>query len=1413
LSQPACTAIQLALVDLLRSWGIRPAAVAGHSSGEIAASYAADILTLEQCVKVAWARGQAAQTLKTEPANGLGNMMVVGASPAQLGSFLEAMKGRVVVACVNSDSNVTVSGDAEAIDQLEIVLGLQKMFVRKLQTGVAYHSHHTKGVADKYTELLGEVIPMPSTVPFHSTVRGRLISASEVTAAYWVENFVSPVQFSAAFRSLIGQTRSIYSNSNILLVELGPDAVLRSPIKTNVRDHFSDASIQYIHSLKRDADAVESVHTLASALFAAGIGIDFGAVNVFDSYKKDPALIKNLPSYPWDHSIRHWHQSRIAQNSNHPEFARNDILGSFSVDNVDLEPRWRNILRTDDFPWIRQHKVHGNSVYPMSGFIAMAIEGISQLAVREKIELAAVELRDIKMQRMLLVPDTHDIEVMVSMKPSTRSSMANGSWYEFRVFSWADGRGWDEHCQGFVIARGSTAPNPVNGEVSQHDFDLHVSQTLSSIAKGCKVAVDATQMYDNIASSSVSYGPLFRGLSNITFCEDGKAVANGQIPDLKRCMPSEYETEYHLHPVTLDIVLQIFWILSGYDKPGPHPAFLASSVKHITIPMQKPLEVGTMFKVSTIQDRDPLQGDAVSYRIWGSQENSEQAWITIDGFTLAQVNSSAGGLDATEQRSLCFKERLEPCLDLLSESGHTLCSYSHNPVKEGKAAVCLDKMANQNPKMNILQIGSGTQEETVALLECLGGKDGNSLPRFRHYTYSDVFAECSEKVAERLKHWKLLVSYKSLDVSEDPISQGFAAQAYDLVIAIHTVNSTNRPAEYIAIAQSLLKPGGKLLILDGSASSETAWASALTTDRFSGIDLSMKDASTGLNLCLDDISNCVGLSRSVIVATAVDYGGAIKHDIVVVGNAPKAPFSTDELLDEFDTMSGKSTSTAQLTALEASGKICIVTEEVGQSLLSRPTEQMFLAVQHLFANAKGVLWVIGHHGESAEEAEKQMIIGMARTVRTETGLTLATLDLGDLSTISSKDALHHISGVFNTVFGASSVLSEGDLEFVVRSGEVCVPRLVEDHSMNYNLLQEAGKAPPGPQKLQQGGRPLTMKSSESNTLDGLFFTDDDTVVSSVNSDHVEIQVCYTGLNFKDIMIATGRVPKARLGVECSGIVKAVGAQVQGFTVGDRVCAITIGSFSTTLRCPATHVWKLQDTTSFEVAASIPVTFCTAYYSLMDLGRLEKGDKVLIHSAAGGVGQAAIIIAQAVGAEIFATVSTSDKKQFLKKAYGLNDEQILFSRDTNFAKDILQATNGYGVDVVLNSLSGDALRVSFGCLATFGRFVELGKQDILQNSRLEMAHFNKNVSIASVDLVIVMMHKPRLLQRLLRDVFTQFSEVFAKPPWPITEFPVSEAEEAFRSLSSGRTIGKIVVQMDDANALVKVLYSPTLFYNY
>ena len=214
--------------------------------------------------------------------------------------------------------------------------------------------------------------------------------------------------------------------------------------------------------------------------------------------------------------------------------------------------------------------------------------------------------------------------------------------------------------------------------------------------------------------------------------------------------------------------------------------------------------------------------------------------------------------------------------------------------------------------------------------------------------------------------------------------------------------------------------------------------------------------------------------------------------------------------------------------------------------------------------------------------------------------------------------------------------------------------------------------------------------------------------------------------------------------------------------------------------------------TFDEAAAIPVTFLTAYYAMVYLGRLSKGERVLIHSATGGVGMAAIQLAQLYGAEIFATAGSPEKRAYLRE---LGVQHVMDSRTLDFADEVMRLTSGAGVDMVLNSLTGEALRNSFAVLGKYGRFLEIGKQDIYQNNSLGMEPFKKNLSFFAIDLARITAERPAFMTGLFDDLMQLFAEKSLQP-LPVKTFPISKISDAFRFMAQAKHIGKITLSMQD-----------------
>ena len=298
-------------------------------------------------------------------------------------------------------------------------------------------------------------------------------------------------------------------------------------------------------------------------------------------------------------------------------------------------------------------------------------------------------------------------------------------------------------------------------------------------------------------------------------------------------------------------------------------------------------------------------------------------------------------------------------------------------------------------------------------------------------------------------------------------------------------------------------------------------------------------------------------------------------------------------------------------------------------------------------------------------------------------------------------------------------------------------------------------------------------------------------------DELEIEVHATGLNFRDVMYALGLLSEEAveggfagpaLGLEFAGVVTAAGEEAGGLTPGDRVVGFGPHSFADRVITKSRSVARIPPGMAFEAAATVPSAFLTVYYALNHLTYLGDGERILIHGAAGGVGLAAIQLARRRGAEIFATAGSEEKRDFLRL---LGADHVFDSRSLAFADEILAITEGEGVDVVLNSLAGEAINRNLRVLRPFGRFLELGKRDFQENTRIGLRPFRNNISYFGIDADQLMMERPELTARLFREMIALFAEG-ALHPLPYQCFEAEDIVDAFRYMQQSRHIGKIVV---------------------
>ncbi|KAJ5356473.1 Acyl transferase/acyl hydrolase/lysophospholipase [Penicillium concentricum] len=1216
LSQPACTALQIALVNLLGSWGIRPASVIGHSSGEISAAYSVGIYGLEGAMALAYWRGQMTTLLKSSFPSLKGTMIAVGASREAIQPILKTLSGYVTIACVNSPSSVTVSGELSAIDELEKVLQDKQLFNRRLKIDVAYHSNHMKKVAEAYLAAIETIQHFPSaTASFFSSVFGRFAEPSELGPEYWVDNLTSPVLFSDALSKIVSEDETRPN----LLVEVGPHSTMKGPIMDTLKSLGPTVSkIGYTPTILRKVDAAESVLDTAAAAYVRGATLNMTGVNFPKTGAANRWFLTNLPRYPWQHGTRYWHVARISQKHTARDRARNDVLGVLANYSNDLEPTWRNIVRLDEIPYLRDHKMQGMAVYPLAGYLVMAIEAARRRAEQTDIQISQFELREVIVGSALVLSDDTDAETTITLRPYAEGTRGSSDiWDEFRVCSWTSKRGWTEHCTGQVRVRSDPKQQAAAISSPFETQTTHTKARIAQIQESATNYLDMSHMYQVLSDLGAGYGPIFQDIDNC-YSSPNHSFGDLHVRDTRSVMPKGFEPPLTVHPSFLDGLLHFAWPLlgQGLGRMDLDTLYMPTMIKRMTVGLNVPTTAGEHVKAYCSGSPSLPTPEPTKFDLFAIQEGAAEPIITIEGLVMTPLRNPDTHREDT--RKLCYKINWHP----------------------------------------LAEVENAVQEDI---------KDRNGPAESQDQTYT----------------------HKDANMNGDTEQEGNAHANGN-----HTTSKHD-----------------------------------LFISHFGKADDGIADK---LSIALSDTS---GWQISVRTFGEMDFSQ--KHLVLL---------------------------------------------QTGSSSLRHLTKDVFAELKTALLNARAVLWVY-----RTDSPDAQMAVGLTRTLRSETMARVATFGLAPEDIEYPEKP---IRAVISALWPTDGTEPTNDLEFKAKGSELFVQRVVEDDAANSFVHNETHDMTISNQPFSQPGRRFKIQIGNPGALDSLYFVDENPL--PLGEDQIELQVKASGLNFKDIVVSMGQLAQSYIGIECSGIVSSVGSNVKNFKVGQRVMGMPEGCFSTYARCSATSAAEVPADMSFEVAATVPVVFCTAYYALFDLGQLKSGERVLIHASAGGVGQAAIMLAQVIGADIFVTVGSLDKKRFLMTQYGIPENRIFYSRDASFARGVRRATGEIGVDVIVNSLAGDLLRETWECLAPFGRFVEIGKADITKNTRLDMQPFEHNVTFSSVDLAKVEKFKPQLMKRLLGDVCRLIGEGSVHPILPLSTYRISEIEKAFRTLQIGKSMGKIVV---------------------
>lgn len=1277
IAQPSIFAIQVALAAVWESWGIRPSVVVGHSVGEIAAAYLSGGLSWEDACLVAFHRGRTMDLASSQ-----GGMLAVGMAPDEVSAWLDGIADQVSLAAINGPQNVTLAGDAAAIDLLATRLANGKIFCRRLAVEYAFHSPQMDPVQAELLESLSGIQPRGNHTHFISTVTGQPMDGRDLDAHYWWRNVRETVRFADAMAWLA-------TGGYGLIVEIGPHPVLSYSISECFQ--ASGRAVRSVASLNRQEDDLQCMSASLGTLYSLGLEIRWAG------FYNQPSRKLPVPSYPFQWQ-RLWNESLESLWLRTTEEAH-PLLGQLA-DHAQSCWQQRIDLRLQSF--YADHRVRGSIVYPAAGVVETAIAAAAQLAEQSAAESpdnvagasekfrTSHEALHLRLERLRL----HNPCILSPDNPCWMETQYHGNRRQitlaFRstrtplVGNWNDRSNPDsdrETGKAGQPAAAAAAADLLSRWTSlatvclsnQPSFRHSTSEHLARVEAArlrCTRSFSGQQLYDYCSRLGLEYGESFQGV--VEGCwRAGEAVAEVALPDAVDA------SGYILHPALLD---SCFHVMVAADASFDHALdglYLPSEIHELLVDGHA---------LSRWKSESPIRSVVVHARVL--RKTRKKMWCDLD--VTLRDGTPIVSMRGFESQRVLSPSSVEKTVDLIYGYRWTVADTAQ--AKEPSDG---------------LQVQS-------------------ELPSYQHATPAGS--------------WVVFMDQR-----------GVGAEV------------TNR----------LRSQGNSVIQVFPRDTTEELDSANLPTDA-DGVTVNPADANDFHRLFANCASQGIHGIQGILYLWALD---APQTEGLTADQLQSsaiwtslAPLHLTQGWNRFcEESASQPTSNEPAASSQASPRLCLVT--CGAQLLEADTHSVLSAV----------------HDSVVCQVAQSPLIGFGRVIISEYGRLQAKLiDLQPAAQPEQDLQLDYRERATPSQVSPESVewllremaMEDGEDEVMWRDGKRWLHRfepladqpLHGDAARDLSVQLRPGKA--------AGIEELRYETKARGQLE---------------IGQVEIQVIAAGLNFSDVMKSLDLYPglteaNVEMGAECSGRVVRV-APGSRWSEGDEVIAIAPGAFSSHVIANEQLVARKPSNLTHEEAAAIPVAFLTAQYAMQHCARLRRGESILIHAASGGVGLAAIQLANAAGLRILATAGSADKRNYLNR---LGIIHVMDSRTLAFGQETLAATAGEGVDAVLNSLPGEAIATGLSVLKMGGRFLEIGKRDIYNDTSLGLFPFRKNLALFAIDLDQLFKHQPAQLGLMLQSLVQRF-ELGELRPLPTTVFHCDETKAAFRYMQQAKHIGKVVIQ--------------------
>ena len=1332
---------------MLKTWGVYPDCVTGHSSGEVAAAYACGALSLADATRLVFHRA----TLQQRRA-GSGRMLAVGLDRSGVEQMLEslglpfrgdgAVPPRVEIACENAPANTVVCGREDELQPVIAEAERRNLPHRLIPGNIAFHSRAMDPIRDDARAALSflDGRRFDSEVPFISSVTGTHVE--RLDSAYWWSNIRQPVRFAAAMKTVKRERRPD------VVLELAPHGALQPVIAQCLQD--GAAPPISIPSFMKDVDTRLSFLECLGALFRAGVNLDFAS-----QYPRPEPIAHLLPGHPRDEEKTADDLADDEFHNKRNEYAHAPLAGHrIPCDHLLFEAR----LSDRAFPFLADHRVQHAAIMPAAGYVELILEALGGVPIHietmEFLQPCPIPRTPVRLQTAL-VPVAHasnEFTFLISTQP------------------YGDDTRSEPHCRGRV-------------RLTDEDHEVDVPRRLEDIDTSGHVPLeyaDDDEVYERfeaILGGTFQYGPTCRTLRRVQRDVSTKTYLFDVEVD-EELWASGRDEGFVCYPPLLDGGLQAF--LFNLIRASDHFC-IPRRIENLTF-LGPPAGPRWTCIVQDPPDREEDLDDKGQFgRPDGERlSGSISVYDAATGHLVVRIPKYIHFSSNPRRADLIHSKHLVTWQPKFLPAGRELSGLLPDGDFGPAALIAvLEGLEHAGKRAcRVMELaGARAPEETVLdqCVEFLSGKGRQS----EFWLLGDD-EESARKHYEAFHGQEAALRFDWLDpsdITKAALDEGLLRRgATDLLFVHHDADAV--ATEDWHLWRSLLVAGGLAMVChpEGAAiAAGKGWETLRTTAR-----CTLLQAPQGWPEAPD--AAAAALPRWVL-GEPESWAGAW---VSVLDQPEVFPISLEKLDSEDGSSLADWPRAAEVGAIDffcGRNPEDPTGERVTWTLIALVQALAFRRIEYATERCRVTVVTRGAAFEVDDPRGSALwgaLRGMAVEVGEDAGIDFRLVDLGAASDLETLRWLDRFD------------LRER--EIAIRGGRIWVPRILSIRDQFPDV--PAGEDPAYRLCLDNPGQlsGLQMKTYEPPPL---------------GPGMVEIDVQAAALNFRDVMATLGLLPASayehsalglEVGMEASGVVRRLGEGADYCRVGDEVIFTRGGCIANRTTLEKHFLFSKPARISMEEAAAALSVYVTAYYALVHLARLGKGQRVLIHSAMGGVGQAAIALAKHVGAEIYATAGSDAKRSAL---LALGATAAFDSHREDWHKELMAATGGEGVDVVLNSLAGPHLELCLEALRPGGWHCEIGKVDIYADSRLGLYVFRKNLRFAAIDVDRLMKDDP-YLSRELSETCLDLLDRGRIPPLPVTVFDYEDYAKAFRLMTSGRHQGKLVLKAPPAGVRPRLL---------